>query len=757
MSSWLPLLASALVQWWIWSAILAALALAASSLGGARRAHYHDWVLRGFVVVQAALLAGSLALALAATAPETPLASAAAGSRGAVSSPAHSAARTTPGRGPPAASGETRQRLTGDDADDVDNSAVENAPPPPLAAASGPRPVGTLEPRARRLASVAIVDLALPEWGYALGIAIYILGVLLGLFGLAADLLRGARLRALGEAVREPAIRRDLQAACRRLRIAGPVEILAHPEYTAVLLIGWRRPAILLPSRLLERLDPGHTASLLIHELAHHRRRDLAWRLLHRAVAVLSWPSPLNPLVARRLARTSEILCDRLATVTSGAAEEYARALVEALRLSRSPRGFSLATGAVASRSFLRRRMEMILENRTYRPLRISSKLGLVLLVVTIALPVAALRVAARPEDEARDPPAAEAKPPPPVDAPEVCEAPAKQLELPEHIRQAQKRLADLFLEQAAVEYRAGRYEASREYLRRAHRLGGIGREVVPLSDQVGVLAFTPAGYSGWSETPLEHPGPYPFLLRCIEREHGPLERKKAGFWVDEKEGMLVARRFLLEKIRRQFFPEPGDQKPVVIKLASFSVDATAAARCLEALGIDRQEASLDHELSAEQSRALDAWLKSQPQGMKVASMPQVAALPGEVANVVLLTQEAYIEKYRLISKGSRKVADPVASVLTWGDDTVMLPLVEGDAVRLFVSTRVKRKRGFETVVIDLPNAHRVPISVPDIEQNEGFYEVVIPRGKQVLLGKAPEDSESYPQFWLRVEAEVGR
>jgi len=95
------------------------------------------------------------------------------------------------------------------------------------------------------------------------------------------------------------------------------------------LLLGGRRPVLLLPTHLA---DPGHEQArdaAIIHELAHLRQGD-TWALpLARLTCVVLWWHPLAWVVAAHLRATAEELCDDWVVALTGSPDAYAKTLVE--------------------------------------------------------------------------------------------------------------------------------------------------------------------------------------------------------------------------------------------------------------------------------------------------------------------------------------------------------------------------------------------------------------------------------------------
>ncbi|MEO6709778.1 MAG: M56 family metallopeptidase, partial [Planctomycetota bacterium] len=101
------------------------------------------------------------------------------------------------------------------------------------------------------------------------------------------------------------------------------------------MVIGARRPRILVPARLQAAVEQGEFDLVLLHELAHVRRGDAWMRTLEAMVEALFVVNPFLRWIISRLAREREHCCDDIAL---GAGEDrlrYVRALT-ALELERS-------------------------------------------------------------------------------------------------------------------------------------------------------------------------------------------------------------------------------------------------------------------------------------------------------------------------------------------------------------------------------------------------------------------------------------
>ena len=152
-----------------------------------------------------------------------------------------------------------------------------------------------------------------------------------------------------------------IAAKCRECELR-----LAHDD-TGPITWGISRAVILLPKAAnfwpRERLH-----AVLLHELAHIRRRDSLVQTLALAVSALYWPNPLVWLGARALRREAEIAADDSVIVAGVRPSAYAGELLRLAAEFRAEKP-ALATLSLymAERSALEARVESILEPTSLR------------------------------------------------------------------------------------------------------------------------------------------------------------------------------------------------------------------------------------------------------------------------------------------------------------------------------------------------------------------------------------------------------
>ena len=241
---------------------------------------------------------------------------------------------------------------------------------------------GVGPPEDSRIASILTRDpwrLALFAW---LGIASLILARIL--FGMAWMW----RLARRAEPLSGPAWILPLGRVTERLDLRTAVRVVRSDAAPMPVTCGVLRPAVVLPEDAEDWTEERREA-VLLHELAHIRRGDLATHLIAWVACSLYWFHPLVWLAARRLRHESERACDDLVLGAGTRASEYATHLLDIVRSA--GRGTAPAAAVpMAQKSSFEGRLLAILEPGVARQAltarkKVAVAAGLALVVIPLA------------------------------------------------------------------------------------------------------------------------------------------------------------------------------------------------------------------------------------------------------------------------------------------------------------------------------------------------------------------------------------
>lgn len=143
------------------------------------------------------------------------------------------------------------------------------------------------------------------------------------------------------------------------------------------------RPLILLPESARE-WDEMRLSAVLLHELAHVRRRDCLAKHLAQWSRALLWWNPLAWMVAARLDNEQELACDAAVLDSGISADSYANILLEMARDCSS----ALLFGCAMSRGA--HGLQIRLANLFERRIKSSRRLFFVVPAILVALTLAA-------------------------------------------------------------------------------------------------------------------------------------------------------------------------------------------------------------------------------------------------------------------------------------------------------------------------------------------------------------------------------
>ena len=183
-----------------------------------------------------------------------------------------------------------------------------------------------------------------------------------------------------------------LEAACLQLGICRPVTLLIHPDKTIPVVWGILRCRLLLPAAA-RHWSGEQLRSVLLHELAHIKRRDTMAQLLAQIACALHWFNPLVWFAAWRLGVERERACDDLVLASGVRPSAYAGHLLEVVT-GLSPARWTQSCGlAMARKSSLEGRLVAVLsENLNRRGVSVALAAIALAIAAGIAVPIAMLR-----------------------------------------------------------------------------------------------------------------------------------------------------------------------------------------------------------------------------------------------------------------------------------------------------------------------------------------------------------------------------
>jgi beta-lactamase regulating signal transducer with metallopeptidase domain/HEAT repeat protein len=254
-------------------------------------------------------------------------------------------------------------------------------------------------PRSRLASTEPIEGASGPAWPQALpalwaGVALALLGRLVLAGRAAGRIVHSAR------PLDDPRWASLLHDLSDRLDLAEAPALVSSDRTDMPFACGVWRSTIVLPAHAAQWPDERRQV-VLLHELAHVRRRDLLGQQLGRVACAVYWFHPLVWSAARKLRAESERACDDRVLSCGARASDYAGHLLDILTAARGASAPATALPMARAREFEGRLLAILDTGRQRRvPGRMQS-VGLLTGLAAIFLSVAAAAPSAPPRSSA--------------------------------------------------------------------------------------------------------------------------------------------------------------------------------------------------------------------------------------------------------------------------------------------------------------------------------------------------------------------
>ena len=170
------------------------------------------------------------------------------------------------------------------------------------------------------------------------------------------------RLRSHAMPVEKESLPAEMCALIEEAQKSRPVSVLVSDRLEVPTAIGFRNPAVIFPAWMVESTPAEELKYILLHELAHLRRRDDWTNLAQKILKALFFFLPSVWWIERRLSLDREMACDDAVLVHSGTPVGYAECLAHVAERSFLRKQIALAQAAVGRVRQLTQRVTRILD-----------------------------------------------------------------------------------------------------------------------------------------------------------------------------------------------------------------------------------------------------------------------------------------------------------------------------------------------------------------------------------------------------------
>jgi beta-lactamase regulating signal transducer with metallopeptidase domain len=160
----------------------------------------------------------------------------------------------------------------------------------------------------------------------------------------------------------------EAQYALTEFRPDRQVQVCRSKRVRVPTAIGFWKPTVLLPDWAMTELSDQDLTAVLLHELAHLRRRDDWTNLAGKVLGAIFFFHPAVWFVQRRLELEREIACDELVLAKTGNRQAYAECLVSLAERSFARRSVAMAQAIIGHAKSTAIRLTRILSPGQSRP-----------------------------------------------------------------------------------------------------------------------------------------------------------------------------------------------------------------------------------------------------------------------------------------------------------------------------------------------------------------------------------------------------
>ncbi|HXB09104.1 MAG TPA: M56 family metallopeptidase [Puia sp.] len=133
-----------------------------------------------------------------------------------------------------------------------------------------------------------------------------------------------------------------LNELLRKIQVSRPVALLESALIKVPVVVGFLKPVVLVPIGMLAHLPGDQVESILLHELAHIRRRDHLFNLVQHLVDTLFFFNPAIVWVSSLIRAERENCCDDIAIRETRSRRQLIEALVSFHEYRQAVPGYAL-------------------------------------------------------------------------------------------------------------------------------------------------------------------------------------------------------------------------------------------------------------------------------------------------------------------------------------------------------------------------------------------------------------------------------
>lgn len=198
---------------------------------------------------------------------------------------------------------------------------------------------------------------------------LWLAGVLvLSLYAVVTNLLFWSRVKD-GSLFTDNAVLSLLEESKEKLDVRTSVSVVMADRVSIPAIFGVMRPWLLIPEKVLKQMSPEKLRYVVLHELAHLKRKDILVNWITLVLRILYWFNPLVWYAFHQMRIDRELACDEhvLEILEQGEAKAYGYTLLDMVEILSGRVSYAGIAGVLEDKSQI---AERILKISTFNRLR---------------------------------------------------------------------------------------------------------------------------------------------------------------------------------------------------------------------------------------------------------------------------------------------------------------------------------------------------------------------------------------------------
>jgi bla regulator protein BlaR1 len=148
----------------------------------------------------------------------------------------------------------------------------------------------------------------------------------------------------------------------RKMNINKTITIISTDMVKSPAIFGFLKPKLLLPLNIEKKLNLNEIQYIILHEMAHLKRKDIQVSLLTTALKILHWFNPIIWYSFYRMGEDRELACDALALTCINADEcaHYGETIIKLMQSYKKSVPIYGMANSINNKSQIKRRITMI-------------------------------------------------------------------------------------------------------------------------------------------------------------------------------------------------------------------------------------------------------------------------------------------------------------------------------------------------------------------------------------------------------------